>query len=132
MDLNHSDPSAGDMPEEYRPYFQGVGRFQQLPSCFGDSPSAFMVHFEAGARTRPHIHHSGQMLYIADGEGIVADGKGRHRVRPGDVVTVRPDEWHWHGATPESPMSHFTVQVTRAGDIEWDVEERDWATGYGG
>lgn len=132
MEFNHADRSAGAMTDDYRPYFQGVARVQPLPSPFGDSPSVFLVHFEAGGRTMPHLHHSGQVLYITEGEGIVADAEGRHEVGPGDVVTVEPDEWHWHGGGPSSAMSHLTVQVNRPGDIDWDVEERDWREGYSG
>ena len=47
-----------------------------------------------------------------------------------DVITVERDEWHWHGGTPESSMTHVTVQVSAAGDIDWDVDEGDWANDY--
>jgi quercetin dioxygenase-like cupin family protein len=71
------------------------------------------------------------VLYITHGEGIVADGSSRQVVHAGDVITVMPGEWHWHGGTPDSAMSHLTVQVTAPGDIDWDVEERDWASDVG-
>ena len=130
MQFDQLDRGKGELPEEYRPHFQGNARFQRFASPFGDRPAVFAVHFEAGGRTRPHIHRSGQVLYITHGEGIVADGSGRHVVRAGDVIAVMPDEWHWHGGTPDSPMSHLTVQVNTPGDIEWDVEDRDWASDY--
>jgi quercetin dioxygenase-like cupin family protein len=131
MELDHIDHASGDLPEDYRPHFQGEARFQRFASPFGDRPAVFAVHFEAGGRTRPHVHRSGQVLHVTAGEGIVADRSGRQVVRPGDVVTVEPDEWHWHGGTPTSPMTHLTVQVTAPGDIDWDVDEGDWAGGYG-
>jgi quercetin dioxygenase-like cupin family protein len=46
------------------------------------------------------------------------------------VVTVAPDEWRWHGGTPDSAMTHLTVQVTEPGDIDGDVDEGDWAVDY--
>ncbi|HEX2027898.1 MAG TPA: cupin domain-containing protein [Nitriliruptorales bacterium] len=131
MQIDHPDRSKGELPDDYAPYFQGQAQFQHFASPFGDRPAVFAVHFEAGGRTRPHVHRSGQVLYITDGEGIVADQSGRRVVRPGDVVTIRPDEWHWHGGTPTSAMTHLTVQVTAAGDIDWDVDEGDWASDYG-
>lgn len=131
MQFDQVDRGEGELPEEYRPHFQGSARFQRFASPFGDRPAIFAVHFEAGGRTRPHIHRSGQMLYVIDGEGIVADGSERHRVRAGDVITVEPGEWHWHGGTPESAMSHLTVQINTPGDIDWDVGDRDWASDYG-
>lgn len=130
MQFDHIDSSQGDLPEALRAHVQGQARFQQFASPFGDRPAVFAVHFDAGGRTRPHIHRSGQVLYIVSGEGIVADSSGRRVVQAGDVVTVRPDEWHWHGGTPNSPMSHLTVQVTASGDIDWDVPEGDWASDY--
>jgi quercetin dioxygenase-like cupin family protein len=130
MEFNRADRSQGELPDEYKPYFQGNAKFQFLASPFGDRPAAFVVHFDAGGRTRPHVHRSGQLLYVADGEGIVATESERRTVRPGDVVTVNPDEWHWHGGTATSPMSHLTVQMMTPGDVAWDVDEKDWATGY--
>lgn len=130
MEFETIDSSRGGMPEEYRPHFQGQARFQHFSSPFADRPAVFAVHFDAGARTRPHVHRSGQVLHIASGRGIVANRDGRQVVLPGDVVTVEPDEWHWHGGAPDSPMTHLTVQVTAPGDIDWDVDEGDWADGY--
>jgi quercetin dioxygenase-like cupin family protein len=130
MDFERLDRSQGELPDAYKPYFQGRARFQFVNSPFGDRPAVFIVHFEAGGRTRPHVHRSGQLLYIAEGEGIVATAASRRTVRAGDVVTVQPDEWHWHGGTPGSPMSHVTVQMMTEGDVVWDVDEKDWASGY--
>lgn len=122
--------SEGELPDEYKPHFQGRAKFQRFDGPFGDTPAVFAVHFEAGGRTRPHVHRSGQVLHIAEGEGIVATATERRTVRPGDVVVVSPDEWHWHGGTPTSGMTHFTVQHMTPGDVVWDVDEKDWAEGY--
>jgi len=130
MEFDTIDSGRGELPEGYRPHIVGEARIQRFASPFGDQPAVFAVHFEAGARTRPHVHHSGQVLHVTQGRGIVANRAGRQVVLPGDVVTIEPDEWHWHGATPDSPMTHLTVQVTAPGDIGWDVDEEDWASDY--
>lgn len=130
MHVEREDRSQGELPDAYAPHFQGEARMQPYESPFEPGPAVFSVHFEAGARTKPHLHHSGQVLYVTAGEGIVADGSGRRTVRPGDVISVERDEWHWHGGTPGSPMSHLTVQMPGPADIEWDVDEGDWASGY--
>lgn len=130
MRFDREDRSAGDMPDSFAPHFDGPARFQFFDSPFRPGPAVFAVHFEAGTRTRPHVHHSGQVLYFTSGEGVVADRSGRRVVRPGDVVTVQPDEWHWHGATPDHPASHLTVQMPGSEDVDWDVDEGDWAEGY--
>ncbi|MGH9101395.1 MAG: cupin domain-containing protein [Acidimicrobiales bacterium] len=130
MKIERTERSKGDLPDAYKPHFEGVARMQQLVSPFGDGPDVFFVHFDAGGRTKPHVHHSGQVLHVVSGEGVVADGSGPSVVRPGDTITVLPDEWHWHGGLPGSPMSHLTVQMPGS-DVAWDVEERDWAEAYG-
>ena len=130
MEFDHADRAEGELPDEYKSHFQGNAKIQTLSSPFGLQPAVFVVHFDAGGRTHPHLHRSGQVLFIAEGEGIVATEADRRTVRAGDVVTVQPDEWHWHGGTPTSSMSHFTVQMMTAGDVVWDVDEKDWATGY--
>lgn len=129
MDFDTIDHAKGELPEEYRPHFVGTARFQRFTSPFGDRPAVFAVHFDAGARTRPHVHRSGQVLHITEGPGVVAGRTTRQVVLPGDVVTVEPGEWHWHGGTRESAMSHLTVQVTAPGDVDWEVDEGDWAAG---
>ena len=130
MEFETIDSSRGELPEAYQPHFQGTARVQGVTSPFGDRPAVSAVHFDAGARTRPHVHRSGQVLYITAGRGIVAHRAGRQVVLPGDVVTVAPGEWHWHGGAPDSPMSHLAVQVTEPGDIDWDVDQGDWDAGY--
>ena len=83
-----------------------------------------VVSFEAGGRTRPHIHAVDQILQITSGRGIVATGSERRFVVPGDVVLVPAGEWHWHGAAPDSAMTHISIK--RYGATDWTVEERDW------
>jgi len=83
-----------------------------------------VVSFEAGGRTRPHIHAVDQILHITAGRGLVASGTERRSVTAGDVVLVPAGEWHWHGATPDSAMTHISIK--RYGETDWTVEERDW------
>jgi quercetin dioxygenase-like cupin family protein len=130
MEFQYIDISQGQLPGDYRPYFQGDARFQRFMSPFGEQPAVFAVHFDAGGRTRPHAHRSGQVLCVTGGKGIVADSSGRREVEPGDVITVEAGEWHWHGATPDVGHDPPDVQLTAPGDIDWDVEEGDWAAGY--
>lgn len=130
MEFDHVDRTRGEPPGEHPVHFQGQARLQPFTSPFAAGPAVFAVHFEAGGRTRPHVHRAGQLLCITDGEGVIGGTDGRREVRAGDIVTVMPGEWHWHGATPSTPMTHVTVQMTGPDSIDWEVEERDWATGY--
>ncbi len=69
MEFETIDTARGEMPEEYRSYFQGTARVQRFTSPFGDRPAVSAVHFDAGARTRPHIHRSGQVLHTPPAAG---------------------------------------------------------------
>lgn len=31
-------------------------------------------------------------------------------IRPGDVIRIEPNEKHWHGAAPETAMTHIAIQ----------------------
>ncbi|MGH9285884.1 MAG: cupin domain-containing protein, partial [Acidimicrobiales bacterium] len=126
MEFDRLDSTKGGPPAEMLDRFEGRARLQPLTSPFAGGPPVFAVHFEAGARTRPHVHRDGQLLHIAAGTGVIGGIDGRRRVHAGDVVSVMPGEWHWHGAAPESAMTHLTIQMAGEGSIDWDVDPRDW------
>ncbi|MGH9277099.1 MAG: cupin domain-containing protein [Acidimicrobiales bacterium] len=131
MEQGRVDDTAGAPPGEWPEHFQGEARLQPLPTPFdAHGPGVFAVHFRPGGRTRPHTHRTGQLLLITSGEGIVGGADGRRHVRAGDVVATMPGEWHWHGATPDTPMTHITVQLPGPDAVNWDVDEGDWADGY--
>jgi quercetin dioxygenase-like cupin family protein len=107
--------------------FDGVVSFRVAHRAHDDSTSdVLLVTFEPGARTRPHIHSTVQVLYVVEGEGVVATRTGRWLVRPGDVAVVPAGEWHWHGATPASRMSHLAVKPP--GPTDWSPPLLDWDT----
>jgi quercetin dioxygenase-like cupin family protein len=80
----------------------------------GEDPSrlrALSVHFEPGARTAWHSHPVGQVLHVTEGRGRVQSRGGPvQSIRVGDTVLTPPEEWHWHGASPESLMTHLALQ----------------------
>jgi quercetin dioxygenase-like cupin family protein len=131
MDFHKIDPAQGDPPAELNHHFQGEARLQPLSSPFPDGPATFAVHFRPGGRTRPHTHRAGQILHVVAGEGIIATRAERRIVGPGDIAVVMPGEWHWHGATPESAMTHVTTQFTGPDSVDWNVDAGDWSDGYG-
>jgi quercetin dioxygenase-like cupin family protein len=83
------------------------------PIVQGVEPSRIrvnLVRFTPGARTAWHSHALGQTLYVTDGVGLVQSrGERITEIRPGDTVTTPSDEWHWHGATPDNFMAHFSI-----------------------
>lgn len=68
------------------------------------------VTFEPGARTAWHIHPLGQTLIVTSGRGITQEwGKQPTIILPGDVVVCPPGVKHWHGAAPQTAMTHLAI-----------------------
>jgi quercetin dioxygenase-like cupin family protein len=96
-----------------------------------DGTDVGIVHFSPGARTRWHRHAGGQFLYGVSGRGRVRTrGEDGHVLEPGDVVHVGPDEWHFHGGTPDAPLVH--VAVNGGGAPEWGepVTDEEYDEGF--
>jgi quercetin dioxygenase-like cupin family protein len=68
-----------------------------------------VVRFAAGGRNVLHTHTHDQILYVTEGEGIVATEQEQHVVRTGDVAVIPAGERHWHGATEHSGMTHLAI-----------------------
>ncbi len=79
------------------------------------------VTFEPGARAAWHIHPLGQTLIVTAGRGFVQSWGGPvEEIHPGDVVSCPPGEKHWHGATPDSAMTHIAIQEELDGKaVNW-------------
>jgi quercetin dioxygenase-like cupin family protein len=114
-------------PPPHPEVFSGSVHMQALTSS-GDSPGIELmaVFFDAGARTKPHVHVVDQVLHVVEGEGIVATETERQVIKVGDVLTIPRGLWHWHGATPTTPMCHISLKRTPTGKTEWDVPLKDW------
>ncbi|MGH9022354.1 MAG: cupin domain-containing protein [Acidimicrobiia bacterium] len=83
-----------------------------------DGGGTTLVQFSPGARTVWHAHPGWQVLFATSGRGIVcARGEARRELLPGDVAYAAPGEWHYHGATPKSPLTQLSV--ISGGPPEW-------------
>ncbi|MGE0598501.1 MAG: cupin domain-containing protein [Dehalococcoidia bacterium] len=92
------------------PIFNGTVHSRPLiPADLSPAVSVTMVRFTAGGRTRRHTHTADQILYIADGHGIVATDSEENHVTAGDIVHVPAGEIHWHGAEPGRDMAHLSI-----------------------
>ncbi|APG27618.1 carboxymuconolactone decarboxylase [Syntrophotalea acetylenivorans] len=91
-----------------------------------------IVNFESGARTAWHTHPFGQTLIVTSGRGLVqSEGEAVQEILPGDVVWIPADERHWHGAAPDSPMSHVAISAPRNGlTVQWLEHVNDEQYGY--
>jgi quercetin dioxygenase-like cupin family protein len=110
---------SGKGPEEY---FTGTVRVDPLFSAPEPARVAGAhVTFEPGARTAWHTHPLGQTLIVTSGRGWVQRWDGPvEEIHPGDVIWFAPGEKHWHGAKPETAMTHIAIQE-RLDDkaVEW-------------
>lgn len=91
----------------------------------GNTVRAVEVTFRPGERTKFHTHAGVQVLYVTEGEGIVATRDGEREVSEGDLIVFEPDEEHWHGNTKnaDSPFSHLAVMAEPAGAEVTALEE---------
>ena len=97
----------------------------RIDSSFGTSAPARMsgarVVFERGARTAWHTHPLGQLLIVTAGTGRVQRwGDAIDEIRQGDVVWIPPGQKHWHGAGPNTSMTHIAIVEQLDGEtVEW-------------
>ena len=68
-----------------------------------------VVSFSKGATTGWHVHDCDQILVVTAGSGVVASETEQRDIAVGDVVHIKAGERHWHGAKPDTTMSHITV-----------------------
>ncbi|HSH76369.1 MAG TPA: cupin domain-containing protein [Longimicrobiales bacterium] len=74
--------------------------------------NAYRVTFEPGARTAWHTHTGPQLLLVTEGTcRCQTDGGAIEEVAAGGLVSFEPGERHWHGATPEEPMTHVAINI---------------------
>ncbi|MDB5758700.1 MAG: cupin [Burkholderia sp.] len=115
---------AGSQPSAVGPAanFTGQVRVDMVwPADDGISASGALVTFEPGARSAWHTHPAGQRLVVVSGMGLTQEwGKPVQEIRPGDVVWCPPGVKHWHGASPNTAMTHLAVTGTANGkNVEW-------------
>jgi quercetin dioxygenase-like cupin family protein len=79
------------------------------------------VTFERGARNNWHTHPGGQILIITEGTGYYQEkDKSIQLIEKGDVIRILPDVIHWHGATPDSQMTHLAINPNaQNGVVNW-------------
>ena len=75
----------------------------------GDKIQIVNVKFAPGARNKFHTHTTEQILFVIEGEGIVATRDEECNVTPGTLIFFAPGEEHWHGATKDSSFAHLSI-----------------------
>lgn len=88
-----------------------------------------VLYFEAGDRTRPHVHPYDQILFYGGGTGIVAlDGGDDELVREGCFAILPAGVVHMHGAGADGPAWHISMMRESSTRYDMDVPEtwRRW------
>lgn len=85
------------------------------------------VTFEAGCRNNWHSHPGGQILLVTAGEGYYQEeGAPARLIRKGDVIEIKPDVVHWHGATADTPLEHIAISASvHLGQARWRAPVSD-------
>ena len=112
-------------------YFTGRVRIEPIISAADPARvAAANVTFEPGARTTWHTHPLGQTIIVTAGVGRAQrEGGPVEEIRPGDIVWFEPGEKHWHGAGPETAMTHIAIQEKLNGSpVDWlePVSDEDY------
>ena len=95
--------------------FTGDVRVDTLFPAGATAPySGAYVTFQPGARSAWHTHPAGQRLVVTEGVGRTQQWGGPvQEIRAGDVVWCPPGVKHWHGAAPDSVMTHMALTGVR-------------------
>ncbi len=57
---------------------------------------------------------------------VQREGGPIEEIRAGDVVWFEPGEKHWHGASPQTAMSHIAIQEALNGSpVDWMEQVSD-------
>ena len=108
--------------------FTGSVRVQSLFDSKTPSRSTGgQVTFQPGARSAWHTHPLGQVLIVTEGTGQVQQWNGPvQMMRKGDVVWIPPGVKHWHGAGPDSSVTHIAIQEEQDGvNVTWMEKATD-------
>jgi quercetin dioxygenase-like cupin family protein len=106
----------GDDARQPKGRFHGHAGQHTLHETAEETRGSF-VRFEPGAHTHWHKHSGGQLLHIVEGRArIQAWGEEMQSLNAGDTAIAPPGEKHWHGASPDSPMTQLAVT---SGEVLW-------------
>ncbi|MCJ8519006.1 quercetin dioxygenase-like cupin family protein [Pseudorhizobium tarimense] len=120
MDIRRS----GSAPSRRAPSEYFTGSVWQDPIIEAEAPArvrSVIVRFDPGARTNWHTHPLGQTLHVIAGSGLIQkEGEPIQPINPGDSIWIAPGEKHWHGARPDTGMTHIAIHEALDGiSAEW-------------
>ena len=108
--------------------FTGAGTLTRMDGvCESPLVNAYRVTFEPRTRTAWHTHSGTQLLLVVEGTCRCqkADEPMRE-ISTGGIVSIAPGERHWHGATPDAPMTHVALNIDAATTWLEKVTDREY------
>lgn len=89
--------------------------------------SGAYVTFKPGARTNWHWHPAGQHMIVTDGVALTGTRDGKVlEFKEGETVWCPVGVDHWHGATPDAPMTHLVITGSKDGKaVIWKEKVTD-------
>ncbi len=89
--------------------------------------SGAYVTFQPGARTAWHLHPAGQHMVVTSGIALTGTRDGKViEFAEGESVWCPANVDHWHGATPDAPMTHLVITGSRDGEnVIWKEKVTD-------
>ena len=102
----------GDEDADAR-HFTGRARVTRMSGVATDPDvNAYRVAFEPSARTAWHSHSGVQLLIVLDGVcRLQKAGQSRQDIPAGGFASIAPGEKHWHGAPPQTAMTHLAINI---------------------
>jgi len=102
-------------------YRNGVFADARAKKTESNDYSIGSVTFEPGARSNWHTHPAGQTLIVINGKGLYQEkGMPVRTINKGETIICKPNVEHWHGASPESQMTHIAITNDRGdGGVVW-------------
>jgi 4-carboxymuconolactone decarboxylase len=92
---------------------------------------SYNVTFAPGSRNYWHKHSAGQLLLCTSGKGYYQEkGKPAQHLKAGDVVEIKPNVIHWHGATTNNEFTHVGITPKASiNQVTWlePVSDKEYA-----
>ena len=94
-------------------------------------------HFDAGARTKWHIHEKGQLVFVEEGVGLAQEKGGPIvELHAGQAIWCPPGVAHWHGAAPDKGTKLLEIKTGLGGGmgppITYELDGKQYVTLMGG
>jgi quercetin dioxygenase-like cupin family protein len=110
--------------------FKGTAYLKMLMDADSVNPTTVgNVTFEAGARTKWHMHPGGQILLVIDGVGYYQEKAQPKKVlKRGDVIKCPANVPHWHGASSYDAFVQLAITNRHLGETVWlqEVTEEEY------